>query len=85
MSLNKMGKGSEESKGWSGEDFRVRRGGASVQEKEIVEDKQERKRMEKAKWKMLKKVVEDEMDKEDDIQNMIFNGVYWKVGSLFLS
>ena len=26
-----------------------------------------------------------EMDKEDDIQNMIFNGVYWKVGSLFLS
>ena len=66
MSLNKMGKGSEESKGWSGEDFRVRRGGASVQEKEKMEDKQERKTMEKAKWKMLKKVVEDEMDKEDE-------------------
>ena len=40
MSVNKMVKGSEESKGWSGEDLRGRRGGASVQEKEIMEDKQ---------------------------------------------
>ena len=29
MSVNKMVKGSEESKGWSGEDLRGRRGGAS--------------------------------------------------------
>ena len=57
MSVNKMVKGSEESKGWSGEDLRGRRGGASVQAKEI---------MEKAKLKMLKKVVESEMEKEDE-------------------